>query len=163
MNRRRAPDREDWLCRIYAAALHLYPRGHRERWGTEMRLVFRERCRQLASARQGLCGWLLAVVLPDLIASTFREGVAAFFHVLQGGPMRKSALIALGIVLEVVGTALLIVSVIGLGYSVHSGRFSYPGGFDALTGLQLAFGIGGASLLALGIRELASACRPRLA
>ena len=44
------------LCGIYAAMLYAYPREFRLRYGTEMRQVFRDRCRELAAPIRG--SWL---------------------------------------------------------------------------------------------------------
>ncbi len=155
MNGRSLPDPAaiQWSCRVHAIALRLYPRGHRERWGAEMRHAFRERCRQATRERHGVPGWLLAVALPDLLLSSGRERLASL-HPQQGSPMSKFTTISLGIVLQVVGSGLLALSLIALTSAIVLGRFAYPGAFDALTALQVATGVAGALLLAIGIREL---------
>ncbi|MBS0576501.1 MAG: hypothetical protein JSS45_08780 [Proteobacteria bacterium] len=60
------------LCRAYGWSLRLYPRAHRRRWGTEMQLAFRDRCRE--ARRDGrLWRLLLGECLPDLVVSVGRE------------------------------------------------------------------------------------------
>lgn len=151
-----------WLAvldRGYGAALRLYPRAHRERWGMEMRHTFRERCRQAARERHGLPGWLLAVGLPDLLLSSGRERLA-FFHPKQGIAMSRFANISLAVILEVGGAGLLALSSIGLTAAIAVGRFSYPGTFDAGFALQVAMGVAGIVLLAIGIRGLLAMGKP---
>lgn len=64
----------DWLCRVYEALLFGYPREFRERYGEEMRRVFREKARDVLSTRGHFgvaryCGR----VAGDLVASVIRE------------------------------------------------------------------------------------------
>ena len=80
------------LCRLYACALWLYPRSHRELWGEEMRLAFRDRCREAARTGRGPWHVLLAELVPDLAASLAREHV----HSISGDPtMKRFRLLAL--------------------------------------------------------------------
>ena len=67
------------LCRIYLAMLYAYPREFRLRYGTEMRQVFRDRCRDLARASSGSCAWFRFGLrsATDWIASAWRERRAA--------------------------------------------------------------------------------------
>ncbi len=78
MNTHRDPRWIGVLCRLYAGALWLYPRAHREAWGEEMRLAFRDRCREAARAGRGPWRVLFADLVPDLAASAAREH-AEFF------------------------------------------------------------------------------------
>ena len=63
------------LCRVYAAALWLYPRGHRLRWGADMRQAFRDRCREAVRAGRGPWQIVFAELLPDLAVSVGRERI----------------------------------------------------------------------------------------
>lgn len=64
----------DWLCRMYEVLLFGYPREFRERYGAEMRRVFREKVRDVQSAR-GYFGVVryCGHVAGDLVASVIRE------------------------------------------------------------------------------------------
>ncbi|MBS0194525.1 MAG: hypothetical protein JSR34_09775 [Proteobacteria bacterium] len=159
MNPRRDPSWVRVFERIYAAALYLYPRAHREQFGTPMRLAFRDRCRQAAREEWGVERWLIGVALPDLCVSVVRECFTPSPNIQSGDPMR----IATAIVLEVVGSALIALCMIALWFAVQNDRFSHPGAFDALFALQFACGVGGAVLLAIGIRQLKPATRVRAA
>ena len=68
-----------WLSfadRVYALALHLYPREFRETWGTQMRQAMRDRWR--ACAKEGRSAFATTFALfPDLLASAGREHWAA--------------------------------------------------------------------------------------
>ena len=63
------------LCRVYAVALWLYPRGHRLRWGADMQQAFRDRCREAARAGCGPWQIVFAELLPDLAVSVGRERI----------------------------------------------------------------------------------------
>jgi hypothetical protein len=57
---------------LYGAALRLYPRAFRERWGEPMRQAFRDRCREVARGeRSGVA--LLHESLADIAAAAGRE------------------------------------------------------------------------------------------
>lgn len=80
------------LCRMYAAALWLYPREHRAIWGEEMRLAFRDRCREAARAGRGPWRVLAADLVPDLAVSVANEHL----HSMTGdSPMKRVRLYAL--------------------------------------------------------------------
>lgn len=163
MNRRRVPHREDWLCRIYAAALHLYLRSHRAQWGAAMRQTFRDHYRAITRQGRDPRRWLLTVALPDVIVSSTRERVTALLQLIQEKPMHPSITRALAFTLTCVGAALLALSAIALGFSIHDGRFTHPGGFDALTAFQLMWGVAGGALLAIGARQRQPAMAARSA
>ena len=80
------------LCRVYAAALWLYPRGHRLRWGADMRQAFRDRCLEAAGAGRGPWQIVFAELLPDLAASVGRERIES---VTEISPMKRFLLVAL--------------------------------------------------------------------
>lgn len=80
------------LDRIYAAALHLYPRAHRLQWGAEMRQTFRDRCREAQRAGRGAWRFVLGECLPDLAFSASRERADAFQEL---PPMKRMLAIAL--------------------------------------------------------------------
>ena len=80
------------LCRLYAAALWLYPRGHRQRWGASMQQAFRDRCREAARAGRGPWRIVFAELLPDLAASVGRERIES---VTEIPPMKRYLLVAL--------------------------------------------------------------------
>ncbi|MBS0194526.1 MAG: hypothetical protein JSR34_09780 [Proteobacteria bacterium] len=80
------------LERIYAAALWLYPRVHREHFGTPMRLAFRDRCREAHREGRGPGGVLLRELLPDLAVSASRERIDAIAGL---PPMKRMLLLAL--------------------------------------------------------------------
>lgn len=80
------------LDRIYAAALHLYPHAHRQRWGTAMRQVFRDRCRETQRTGRGAWRIVLGECLPDLAFSASRERADAFQEL---SPMRRMLAIVL--------------------------------------------------------------------
>ena len=85
----RKPNDPHWivaLCRLYSAALWLYPRSHRERWGADMRQAFRDRCREAARAGRGPASVLFADLLPDLAASAGRERLD---DVMEFHPMKR--------------------------------------------------------------------------
>lgn len=63
------------LCRVYAIALWLYPRGHRLRWGADMQQAFRDRCLEAARAGRGPWQIVFAELLPDLAVSVGRERI----------------------------------------------------------------------------------------
>lgn len=91
----RKPQQPVWvptLCRLYAAALWLYPRGHRQRWGAEMRLAFYDRCVEAARAGRGPWQVVFAELLPDLAASVGRERIES---VTELPPMKRYLLVVL--------------------------------------------------------------------
>ncbi|MBS0462892.1 MAG: hypothetical protein JSS41_10540 [Proteobacteria bacterium] len=141
------------LDRVYGVALWLYPSAHRRRFGAQMRQALRDRCREAARDQQDLRRWLLAVALPDLFTSSLRERIATFVHPQPGTPMYQPATLVSAITLQVLGSALLALSAIGLGYAVISGRFAYPGTLDSLTALQVMSGVTGGVLLTVGVRQ----------
>jgi hypothetical protein len=73
MSARRDPYWVIALCRFYSAALRLYPRAHQRAWGQEMRLAFRDRCREAVRAGRGPWRVLLADFIPDFATSAVRE------------------------------------------------------------------------------------------
>ncbi|MEO8742589.1 MAG: hypothetical protein ABI365_05280 [Lysobacteraceae bacterium] len=88
------------LCRFYAAALWLYPRSHRERWGADMRQVFRDRCREAARSGHGPLRVVFADLLPDLVASVGNEHFNAF---PESTHMRRTIYLLLALLLVVIG------------------------------------------------------------
>ena len=58
------------LEHVYAGALWLYPPAHRKRWGADMRLAFRDRCREAAHAGRG--PWRVLSVL-RILPTWFRD------------------------------------------------------------------------------------------
>ena len=80
------------LCRVYAAALWLYPRGHRLRWGADMQQAFRDRCREAARAGRGPWQIGFAELLPDLAVSVGRERIES---VTELSPMKRVLLAVL--------------------------------------------------------------------
>ena len=80
------------LCRVYAVALWLYPRGHRLRWGADMQQAFRDRC--LEAARGGRDPWqiVFAELLPDLAVSVGRERIESISEL---PPMKRLLLVVL--------------------------------------------------------------------
>lgn len=80
------------LCRLYSGALWLYPRSHRERWGEDMRLAFRDRCREAARAGRGPASVVFADLLPDLATSVGRERLD---EVMEFHPMKRMLLVAM--------------------------------------------------------------------
>jgi len=68
----------EMLCRIYGVLLFVYPRQFRERYGTEMRRVFREKT-QAVLAAESFSGVLrhCASIAADLVSSAIREHIAA--------------------------------------------------------------------------------------
>jgi hypothetical protein len=69
-----------WLAvadRVYALALHLYPRAFRETWGTQMRQAMRDRWRECAKDGRGAFGAAFAL-FPDLATSAGKEHLHAF-------------------------------------------------------------------------------------
>ena len=80
------------LCRLYAGALWLYPRSHRERWGADMRKAFRDRCREAARAGRGPAHVVFADLLPDLLASAGRE---CLDDVMELHPMKRMLLVVM--------------------------------------------------------------------
>ena len=69
MTRRRDPA---WLRvadRVFAACLWCFPRALRQQHGTEMRQVFRDRCREVAGQPARIAHLLFAEMLPDTVAS----------------------------------------------------------------------------------------------
>ena len=79
------------LCRFYAAALWLYPRSHRERWGADMRQVFRDRCREAARDGHGPLRVVFADLLPDLVVSVGNEHATVLTEM---SPMKRFLLVA---------------------------------------------------------------------
>jgi len=71
-------NRDPWWLpfadRVYALALHLYPREFRETWGPQMRQAMRDRWRERDGRGAFVAGLAL---LPDLVASAGREHWAA--------------------------------------------------------------------------------------
>jgi hypothetical protein len=63
--------------RVYAFALHLYPRDFREAWGSQMRQGMRDRWRACAKEDRSAFGIAFAL-FPDLLASAGREHLHAF-------------------------------------------------------------------------------------
>lgn len=92
MNPRHDPRWIGVLDRVYAAALYLYPRAHREHFGGQMRLAFRDRCREAHRVGRGPAGVLLGELLPDLAASASRERIDAIAGL---PPMKRMLLLAL--------------------------------------------------------------------
>lgn len=91
----RKPNEPNWiaaLCRLHALALWLYPRSHRERWGADMRLAFRDRCREAARAGRGPTSVLIADLLPDLAVSVGRERLD---DILELHPTKRMLLVGL--------------------------------------------------------------------
>ena len=69
-----------WIAaadRVYALALHLYPRDFRETWGPQMRQAMRDRWRECAKDGRGAFGAAFAL-LPDLATSAGKEHLHAF-------------------------------------------------------------------------------------
>ena len=134
------------LERLYAVALWLYPRSHRERWGAPMRQAFRDRCREAAREGRGPWDVLFAELLPDLVTSVSRERLFALFtHRHEGRPMQK----LISTLLVLVGACLFAVSAIAL-WNSHAVRTDM---FDSLGQLQVAFGVAGIALTAMGLRK----------
>lgn len=160
--RKPIPRNKTWipsLCRMYAAALWLYPRSHRERWGAQMQQAFRDRCREAMRDGRGPLQVVCAELLPDLVASACRERFITPRTTNQpGGFMHK----LIGIALILVGATFLALSATALWNSVQSARFAHPGAFDALGILQIAFGAAGLVLSAIGLRQTRSQVRPSL-
>jgi hypothetical protein len=86
------------LCRLYSGALWLYPRSHRQRWGADMRLAFRDRCREAARAGRGPASVLFADLLPDLATSVGRECID---EVAKVQPMKR--MLVVGLLFALVG------------------------------------------------------------
>ena len=80
------------LCRIYSVLLSLYPRAHRQRWGTQMQQAFRDRCREAARAGRGPWRIVFAELLPDLAASAGRERIESITEI---PPMKRFLLATL--------------------------------------------------------------------
>jgi hypothetical protein len=134
------------LDRVYVAALWLYPSAHRHRWGAEMRLAFRDRCREAAAAGRGPFNVVFAELLPDLVSSATHERVVALFiHRHEGGPMQK----LISTLLVLVGASLFAVSAIGLWH----GYFARTGMLDSLGIMQIALGVAGVVFTGMGLRE----------
>ena len=72
-------NRDPWWLpvadRVYAAALHLYPREFRDAWGSQMRQTMRDRLRARDGRGAFVAGFAL---LPDLVASAGQEHLHAF-------------------------------------------------------------------------------------
>jgi hypothetical protein len=77
---------------MYAAALRLYPRSHRQHWGMQMQQAFRDRCREAARAGRGPWRIVFAELLPDLAASVGRERIES---VTEIPPMKRFLLATL--------------------------------------------------------------------
>ena len=75
------------LGRVYAGALWLYPPSHRKRWGADMRLAFRDRCREAARAGRGPWSVLFTELLPDLAATVGSEHIDNY--VAEANPMKR--------------------------------------------------------------------------
>lgn len=70
----RAPD-PGWIrsaCRLYSACLWLYPKSLRDDLGEEMRLAFRDRCREVATGQVSAWRVFGMEMLPDLVRSVGR-------------------------------------------------------------------------------------------
>lgn len=160
--RKPTPCNKTWipsLCRMYAAALWLYPRSHRERWGVQMQQAFRDRCREAMRDGRSLLQVVCAELLPDLVASACRERFITPRTTNQpGGFMHK----LIGTALILVGALFLALSATALWNNLHSARFAHPGAFDALGILQIAFGVAGLVLSVIGLRQARSQVRPSL-
>lgn len=145
------------LCRLHAVALVLYPRSHRERWGEEIQQVFRDRCRE--AKRGGAGPWRIGLteLLPDLVVGVCRERfVSPSINSQPGGPMHKF----IGRALVLIGASLLALSATALWNAFQGGRFAHAGAFDALGLLQIAIGVAGLVLSAMGMRQARSNPRP---
>jgi hypothetical protein len=81
-------------CRIYGAALLLYPRNHRAEYGREMEQLFRDQCRAAVreAGARGL-GWLGLRTLGDLFLSGFREHLSQQIHQMKTMSPSKISLI----------------------------------------------------------------------
>jgi uncharacterized protein involved in exopolysaccharide biosynthesis len=63
--------------RVYKRLLRLYPRAHREEYGTAMAQLFRDQCRDAWQAHRGWgLAWLWLHVLPDLFKTAAYERLA---------------------------------------------------------------------------------------
>ena len=83
-------DEQLWISvldRVYASALWLYPSKHRKRWGPDMRLAFRDRCREAARAGRGPLNVLFAELLPDLATTLGTEHFDSVH--LEPNPMKR--------------------------------------------------------------------------
>ena len=69
----------DWFCRVYVLFLYTYPRPFRQRYGGEMRQVFRDRCRYLArhGGRLSILRYALQSI-GDWLATSVRERTDTF-------------------------------------------------------------------------------------
>lgn len=150
---RRDPAWLAFLDRVYGAAMRLYPRAHRQRWGEEMRQAFRAGCRDVTDRPRAVLHWCGMVVLPDLLASSLRERYTHLFQTLQGTAMRLTRTVLPAILLDLTGTVLLAFGAFAIGYGIVQGRFSHPGTLDSLTALQAATAIAGAALLAISLSQ----------
>ena len=67
----RAPDPRwiDIACRVYSACLWLYPRELREAHGEEMRIAFRDRCREVLAGHKSAWRVFCMEIVPDLFRS----------------------------------------------------------------------------------------------
>ena len=108
--------------RLYAAALHLFPRDMRLRFGDEMRLAFREQCLDSVSHGNRGAARLLCRTLCDLLAGATREHLSNFLQPRLHG--RLSMRIAKSISLVAIGTVLLTFSGIAVLVSAEFARIN---------------------------------------
>lgn len=106
------------LCRIFAVMQHAYPREFRERYGLEMRQVFRDRCRAIEQTG-GFAALLRfgALTVSDWFLTTIREGIACMS---SSAPFKIRFMLLVGVGLSL--------TMMGIEALLYRPLFAMPGG-----------------------------------